>query len=85
MDTLFNSANLGRKDGILPSKYVKAEARNDQNAVILAVGQDRDQLGCAVATLGQDDSELRHMRTDGIGQHRSLANEELPAAMQHQY
>src|SRR5262249_46235368 len=38
----------------------------------------------AIAALCRDKAQLGHMPTDRIRQHRSLANEKLPAAMQHQ-
>src|SRR5262249_14813235 len=35
-------------------------------------------------TLSGDNAEFGHVPTDGIRQHRSLTNQKLPAAMQHQ-
>ena len=58
MDALLDNADLRRENGILASKHVQTEARSDRKAVILLVGEDREQLGCAVATFGRDNSEL---------------------------
>ena len=44
----------------------------------------REQFRRTIATLGRDDTELRHMPTDRVRQHRALADQELATAMEHQ-
>src|SRR5262249_35425031 len=58
--------------------------RGRWNAIVLLVSDDLEQFCCAIAALCRDKAELGHMPTDCIRQHRSLTNQKLPAAMQHQ-
>src|SRR5262249_54291500 len=69
---------------ILASKDVEAEPRGRWNAIVLLVSDDLEQFCCAIAALCRDNAELGHMPTDCVRQHRSLTNQKLPAAMQHQ-
>src|SRR5262249_5186728 len=69
---------------ILASKDVQAEPRGRWNATIVLVSDDLEQLRRAVAALGGDNAELGHVPTDRVRKHRSLTNQELPAAMQYQ-
>ena len=66
MDAFLDSAHLRRENGILASEHVQTVVRSNRNAVILLVGEDREQLGCAIATFGRDNSELGHMPADRI-------------------
>jgi hypothetical protein len=69
---------------VLASKDAEAEPRGRWNTIILLVGDDLEQRCCAVAALCSDNAEFGHMPTDRIRQHRSLTNQKLSAAMQHQ-
>src|SRR2546428_4863287 len=69
---------------ILASKDVETEPGGRWNAIILLISDDLEQLCRAIAALCGDDAELGHMPTDRVRQHRSLTNQKLPAAMQHQ-
>src|SRR5262249_47488691 len=62
----------------------KAEPRDRWNAIIVLVSNDPEQFCRAIAALSADNAELGHVPTDRIRQHRSLTNQKLPAAMQHQ-
>src|SRR5262249_34462687 len=84
MDTFLNGHDLCPDSRILASKDVKAEPRGRRNTIILLVSDDLEQFGSAIAALCRDNAELGHMPTDCIRQHRSLTNQKLPAAMQHQ-
>src|SRR5262245_21302946 len=84
MDTLLDRHNLCPDSRILASKHVEAEPRGRWNAIILLVSNDLEQLCRAIATLSRDKAKLGHVPTNGIRQHRSLTNQKLPAAMQHQ-
>src|SRR5215831_17168080 len=83
MDAFLDCCDLCPDNRILASKDVEAEPRG-RNAIILLISDDLEQLCRAIATLGRDKAELGHVPTDGIRQHRSLTNQKLPAAMQHQ-
>src|SRR6516225_2167388 len=61
MDMLLNDPDLCRDSGILPSKSLEAESCNCWNAVISRIRNDLQQLGRAIAPLGRDDAELRHV------------------------
>src|SRR5262245_52164143 len=84
VDTLLDGHDLCPDSRILASKDVEAEPRGRWNAIVLLVSDNLEQFGSAIAALGRDNAELGHMPTDGIRQHRSLTNQKLPAAMQHQ-
>src|ERR1700690_3791153 len=84
MDMVLDGSDLCRGIRVLPSKCREAQSPNRWNAVVIRIRNDLQQLGRAIATLGRDDAELCHVSADRIGQHRSLTNEKLPAAMQHQ-
>src|SRR5262249_18365466 len=55
-----------------------------RNAPIVLASADLEQFGRGIAALGGDNAKLGHVPTDGIRQHRSLTNQKLPAAVQHQ-
>src|SRR5262245_26217063 len=84
MDTLLDGYDLCPDNRILASKDVKAEPRDRWNAIIVLVSNDPEQFCRAIAALSADNAELGHVPTDRIRQHRSLTNQKLPAAMQHQ-
>src|SRR5262245_61311336 len=84
VDTLLEGHDLGPGSRILASKDGEAEPRSRWNAAILLVSDDLEQLCCAIAALRRDNAELGHVPADRIRQHRSLTNQKLPAAMQHQ-
>ena len=84
MDVLLEGSDLCRDNGVLAGKSIETEPRGCWNAIVLLVGNDLEQLGRAVAPLGRDNAELGHMPADRIRQHRSLTDQKLPAAMQHQ-
>src|SRR6516225_10632030 len=64
--------------------YWRAKTSRLKNPIVFLVGDDREQFGRTVATFCRDDAELGQMPADRVRQHRSLTNEKLPAAMQHQ-
>src|SRR6266702_878741 len=84
METLLDGHDLCPDSRILASKDVEAEPRGLWNAIILLVSDVLEQFCCAIAALCSDNAELGHVPTDCIRQHRSLTNQQLPAAMQHQ-
>src|SRR6266540_5397447 len=84
MDALLDGHDLCPDNRILASKHVEAEPRGRWNAVIMLISDDLEQFCRAIAALGGDNAELGHMPTDRIRQHRSLTNQKLPAAVQHQ-
>src|SRR6266487_2529940 len=84
MDTLLDGDDLCPDSCILASKDVEAQPHGRWNAIILLVSDDLEQLCRAIAALCGDNAELGHMPTDRIRQHRSLTNQKLPAAVQHQ-
>src|SRR5262245_57742430 len=84
MDTLLDRHDVCPDSRILASKHVEAEPRGRWNAIVLLVSDDLEQFCRAIAALCRDNAELGHMPTDCIRQHRSLTNQKLPAAMQHQ-
>ena len=84
MDALIDGADLRGECHVLASKHLEAKPRNWRNAIIPGARNDLQQLGRAIAALGRDDAELGHMSANGIRQHRALAYQKLPTAMQHQ-
>ena len=84
MDALLESSDLCRDHGVLAGKNIEAEPCGRGNPTILLVSNDLEQLGCAVAPLRRDNTELGQMPTDRVRQHRSLPDQKLSAAMQHQ-
>src|SRR5581483_245943 len=84
VDVFLDGADLCRKSDILAGKSIEAEPCSSWNAIVLLVSNDLEQLRRAVATLGRYDAELSHVPADRIRQHRSLTNQKLSAAMQHQ-
>src|SRR5215468_6972258 len=84
MDTPLDGYGLFPDSRILPSKDVETEPGGRWNAIILLISDDLKQLCRAIAALCGDDAELGHMPADRVRQHRSLTNQKLPAAMQHQ-
>src|SRR6516165_200680 len=84
MDAFLDCYDLCPDNRILASKDAEAEPRGRWNAIIVLVTDDLEQLCRAIAALGCDNAELGHVPTDGIRQHRSLTNQKLPAAVQHQ-
>ena len=68
----------------MTSKGIEAEPRRRWNAIILLVSDDLEQLCRAIAALRRDNAELGHVPTHRVRQHRSLTNQKLSAAMQHQ-
>src|SRR5262245_64409240 len=84
MDAFLDCNDLCPDTPILASKHVEAQPRGRRNAIIVLVSDDLEQLCHAIAALGADNAELGHVPTDGIRQHRSLTNQKLPAAVQHQ-
>src|SRR5262249_60347747 len=84
MDAFLDGHDLCPDNRILASKDVEAQSRDRWNAIIILVSDDLEQLRRAVAALAGDNAELGHVPTDSIRQHRSLTNQKLPAAMQHQ-
>src|SRR6266403_1384737 len=84
MDAPLDGYGLFPDSRILASKDVETEPGGRWNAIILLISDDLEQLGRAIAALCGDDAELGHMPADRVRQHRSLTNQKLPAAMQHQ-
>src|SRR6266478_8152901 len=84
MDTLLDGHDLCPDSRILASKDAEAEPRGRWNAIILLVCDDPEQFCRAIAALRRNNAELGHVPTDRVRQHRSLTNQKLPAAMQHQ-
>src|SRR6516162_4564366 len=84
MDAFLDGYDLGPDNRILASKDVEAQPRDRWNAIIVLVSNNPEQLCRAIAALSADNAELGHVPTDGIRQHRSLTNQKLPAAVQHQ-
>ena len=70
--------------GVLAGKNIEAEPCGRGYPTILLVSNDLEQLGCAVAPLRRDDTKLGQMTADRVRQHRSLTDQYLSAAMQHQ-
>ena len=81
MNALLDGSNLCRDGYVLASKNFEAEPRSRWNAIILPMSKDLEQLSRAIAALGRDDAKLSHVAPDCVRQHRSLTNQELPAAM----
>src|SRR5215831_9806807 len=81
-----NAANssAGSTEPIEISPGAASKPRHCWNAIILLIGNDREQLRRTVAALCRDNTELGQMPSDRIRQHRSLTNQKLPATMQHQ-
>ena len=69
----------------LPRQPFQAAPRQRRDAIIVAIGDHREQL----LDLGQADprhnAELRHVCPERIDQHGSLANQELARPMHHQH
>src|SRR5467141_2451815 len=84
MDAPLDGYGLFPDSRILASKDVETEPGGRWNAIILLISDDLEQLCRAIAALRRDDAELGHMPADRVRQHRSLTNQKLPAAMQHQ-
>ena len=84
MDAPLDGYDLCCDGFALARKNNKAEARGQRNPIVRRVGNDLEQLGSTIAAFRRDNAELCHMPADRIRQHRSLTNEKLPAAMQHQ-
>src|SRR5262249_12522408 len=84
MDAPLDGYGLFPDSRILASKDVETEPGGRWNAIILLISDDLEQLCRAIAALRGDDAEFGHVPADGIRQHRSLTNQKLPAAMQHQ-
>src|SRR5712692_9733045 len=84
MDAPLDGYGLFPDSRILASKDVETEPGGRWNAIILLVSDDLEQLCRAIAALCGDNAELGHMPTDRIRQHRSVTNQKLPAAVQHQ-
>src|SRR5580698_2313319 len=84
MDALLDRSNLCRDGYVLASKNFETKSRCCWNAIILSISKHLEQLNRSVAALGRDDAKLGHVPTDRVRQHRSLTNQKLPAAMQHQ-
>src|SRR5467141_4260666 len=84
MDAPLDGYGLCPDSRILASKDVETEPGGRWNAIILLISDDLEQLCRAIAALRRDDAELGHMPADRVRQHRSLTNQKLPAAMQHQ-
>src|SRR5262245_33741248 len=84
MNAFLNGHDLCLDLRILASKDVQAEPRGRWNATIVLVSADLEQLRRAVAAPGGSNAELGHVPTDRVRKHRSLTNQELPAAMQYQ-
>src|SRR5215470_4698796 len=84
MDAPLDGHGLFPDSRVLASKDVETEPGGRWNAIILLISDDLKQLCRAIAALCGDDAELGHMPADRVRQHRSLTNQKLPAAMQHQ-
>src|SRR6516165_2597713 len=84
MDALVDSSDLCCDRGVLACKNFEAEPCGLRDPTILLVSNDLEQLGCAVASLRRDNAELGQVTADRVRQHRSLPDQELAAAMQHQ-
>src|SRR5262245_61314099 len=84
MDAPLDGYGLFPDSRILASKDVETEPGGRWNAIILLISDDLEQLCRAIAALRGDDAAFGHVPADGIRQHRSLTNQKLPAAMQHQ-
>src|ERR1700757_4720966 len=84
MDAPLDGYGLFPDSRILASKDVETEPGGGWNAIILLIRDDLEQLCRAFAAFRRDDAELGHMPADRVRQHRSLTNQKLPAAMQHQ-
>src|SRR6266516_7317674 len=84
MDTPLDGHDLCPNGRILASKRVEAEPCGLRNAIVLLVSDYLEQFCRAIAALCGDNAELGHVPTDRVRQHRSLTNQKLSAAMQHQ-
>src|SRR5712671_2174563 len=84
MDAPLDGYGLCPDSRILASKDVETEPGGRWNAIILLISDDLEQLCRAIAALRRDDAELGHMPAHRVRQHRSLTNQKLSAAMQHQ-
>ena len=84
MDALLDSSDLCCDRGVLAGKNFEAEPCGLRDPTILLIGNDLEQLGCAVATLRRDNAELGQVTADRVRQHRPLTDQKLSAAMQHQ-
>src|SRR6266436_3331333 len=84
MDAPLDGYGLCPDSRILASKDAETEPGGRWNAIILLISDDLEQLCRAIAALRRDDAELGHMPADRVRQHRSLTNQKLSAAMQHQ-
>src|SRR5262249_6815330 len=84
IDTLLDGHDRCPDRRVLASKDAEAETCSRCNAIILLVSDDLEQLCRAIAALRRDNAELGQVSAQRIRQHRSLTNQKLPAAMQHQ-
>src|SRR5260221_14694338 len=84
MDAPLDGYGLCPDSRILASKDVETDPGGRRNTIILLISDALEQLCRAIAALRRDDAELGHMPADRVRQHRSLTNQKLPAAMQHQ-
>src|SRR5260370_2395299 len=84
MDAPLDGYGLCPDSRILASKDAETEPGGRWNAIILLISDDLEQLCRAIAALRRDNAELGHVPTHRVRQHRSLTNQKLSAAMQHQ-
>src|SRR5467141_2931960 len=84
MDAPLDGYGLFPDSRILASKDVETEPGGCWNAIILLISDDLEQLCPAISALCRDNAEFGHVPTDRVRQHRSMTNQKLPAAMQHQ-
>src|SRR5262245_193054 len=84
MDALLDGSDLLCDHSVLASKNIQAKPRGRRKPIVLRVSNDLEQLARSIASFRRDDAELGQMPADRIRQHRSLTDQKLPAAMQHQ-
>src|SRR5260370_7966999 len=84
MDAPLDGYGLFPDSRILASKDAETEPGGRWNAIILLISDDLEQLCLAIAALRRDDAKLGHMPAHRVQQHRSLTNQNLSPAFEHQ-
>jgi hypothetical protein len=84
MDMLLDGSDLCRDICVLASKSLEAQPRGNWNAIVPRISKNLKQLGRTITAFRRDDAKLSQMPADRIRQHRSLTDQKLPTAMQHQ-
>ena len=84
MDALLSRRDLVVQRHVLPRQRFQAGAGDRRQAVIMRIGDHRQQFFHPWDADRRDDAELGHVGTDRGDQHGSLTDQQLPGPVQHQ-